>query len=338
MCLAVAAATPIKSHQLRLPFVPSPDDLETGVKSVLVGAPPQERRYAHANHPQSLDWSIKEGSLYANNDQVYPPSTTMQLTAPLYSTSHPTQSERSVQLSYTVDSRPLAANKVGSVAGIVRVRVELLDLNGNLVSPDATVVDLVNYQDGSHHITRVRVQPARGGHQSDHFAQKSRPWVVKYWKTHVGSFFEAQTSTLEKEDHPAESENHGDVKDVSFDAKSKTAGYNSPFSISSFWATPPSYTNHRSGHRRPDHHHRPKNAFMRMLRPIILPAVLGAVAGLAACLLGFFIGSLLMSFSARVGWKTSPRCSEEISLEEGTTSEKSPMVPRIHLTVPESDV
>ncbi|KAJ5758316.1 uncharacterized protein N7511_007010 [Penicillium nucicola] len=326
LCLAVATATPIKSHQLRLPFVPSPDDLETGVKSHL-----------------SLDWSIQDGSLYANNDQVYPPSTTMQLTAPLYNATHPTQSDNAVELSYTIDSRPISANQVGSVAGIVRVRVELLDLHGNLVSPDAAVIDLVNYQDGSHHITRIRVQPARGGYQADHFAQKSRPWVVKYWKTHVGSFFEAKTSAAmsetEHDAHSTESEDHSETEDVSVDSSSRAAvnpESNAPFSISSFWAAPTSPR--RSGHRRPGHHHRPKSAFMRIVRPIILPAVLGAVAGLAACLLGFFIGSLLLSFSARVGWRTSPGCARDIALEEGSHAEKSPMVPRIHLTIPEPDV
>ncbi|OGE49403.1 hypothetical protein PENARI_c021G03705 [Penicillium arizonense] len=328
LCLAVASATSIKSHQLRLPFVPSPDDIETGVKSLL-----------------SIDWSIKDGNLYANNDQVYPPSTTMQLTAPLYQASHPTQSDKSVELTYTIHSRPLPANNVGSVAGIVRVRIELHDLHGNLVSPDATVVDLVSYQDGSHQITRVRVRPARGGYQADHFAQKSRPWVVKYWKTHVGSFFDAKTSTsiAENDSQPTESqstdsEDHIEIKDASADSDSNSnTESESPFSISSFWAAP-TQPHDRSGHRHPHHHHRPKNAFMRIVRPIILPAVLGAVAGLAACLLGFFIGSLLMSFSARVGWRTSPRYSQDVSLEEGTHSEKSPMVPRIHLTVPESDV
>lgn len=263
----------------------------------------------------------------------------MQLTAPLYQASDPTQSDESVELTYTIDSRPLSANKMGSVAGIVRVRVELLDLNGNLVSPDATVVDLVNYQDGSHQITRVRVQPARRGHQADRFTQRSRPWVIKYWKTHVGSFFDAKTSTsiAEHDSHSTESEDHSEVKNVSVDSDSNSnMESKSPFSISSFWAAP-TRPNDRSGHRHP-HHHRPKNAFMRIVRPIILPAVLGAVAGVAACLLGFFIGSLLMSFSARVGWKTSPRYSQDVSLEEGAHSEKSPMVPQIHLAVPESDV
>ncbi|KAJ6039245.1 hypothetical protein N7499_003788 [Penicillium canescens] len=86
LCLAVASATPTKFHQLRLPFVPSPDDIETGVKSLL-----------------SIDWAIKDGSLYANNDQVYPPSTTMQLTAPLYQASHPTQSEKPVELTKSLE-------------------------------------------------------------------------------------------------------------------------------------------------------------------------------------------------------------------------------------------
>jgi hypothetical protein len=162
---------------------------------------------------------------------------------------------------------------------------------------------------------------------------------VKYWKTHVGSFFDVKTSTsiAENDSQSTESEDHIEIKDVSVnsDSTSNTES-KSPFSISSFWAAPTQPHDH-SGHRHP-HHHRPKNAFMRIVRPIILPAVLGAVAGLAACLLGFFIGSLLMSCSARFGWRTSPRYSQDVSLEEGTHSEKSPMVPRIHLTVPESDV
>ncbi|KAJ6018383.1 hypothetical protein N7522_001847 [Penicillium canescens] len=332
LCLAVASATPSKSHQLRLPFVSSPNDLETGVKSLL-----------------SIDWSIKDGSLYANNDQVYPPSTTMQLTAPLYRASHPTQSEKSVELTYSIHSRPLPESNVGLVAGIVRVRVELHDLHGNLVSPDATVVDLVSFQDGSHQITRVSVRPARGGYQADHFAQKSGPWAVKYWKTHVGSFFDAKESTSiaendyqptesqPTESQSTESQDHIEIKDVSVDSDvNSNTESKSPLSISSFWAAP-TQPNDPSDHRHP-HHHRPKNAFMRIVPTIMLPAVLGAFAGLAACLLGFFIGYLFMSFATHFGWQTSPRYSQDVLLEEGTHSEKLPMVPWLHLTVPESDV
>jgi hypothetical protein len=237
----------------------------------------------------------------------------MQLRAPLYQDARLT--DNSVDLSYTLDSCPLSTDQVGAVAGIVRVRVELLDLHGNLVSPDAVVIDLLTYQDGNHHITRIRVEPARGDGRS----QRNRPWVVKYWKTQFGSFFESEEQSTQP---PAESPA----------TKVTTANHavesESKFAISSFWAAPP-HANYR-GHRRP-HHHRPGNSFVRMVRPIILPAVLGAVAGLVACLVGFFIGHLIMSFAVRLGWK-GPVQQRTARAEQGTASEKSPMVPHVCVT------
>jgi hypothetical protein len=241
----------------------------------------------------------------------------MQLRAPLYDSDALT--DKSVELSYTLDSRPLSTDQVGSVAGIVRVRVELLDLHGNLVSPNAVAVDLLTYQDGNHHITRIRVEPARGGHQDDRFAQKSRPWVVKYWKTQFGSLFEASANPI-------------DVKIEKGNESAKAAANQeeseSKFAISSFWAAP-AHSGHR-GHRRP-HHHRPGNAFVRIVRPIILPAVLGAVAGLAACLVGFFLGHMVMSFAVRLGWNRRVE-QRTAKVEEGSVSEKSPMVPNVYVT------
>jgi hypothetical protein len=247
----------------------------------------------------------------------------MQLRAPLYDSDALT--DKSVELSYTLDSRPLSTDQVGSVAGIVRVRVELLDLHGNLVSPNAVAVDLLTYQDGNHHITRIRVEPARGGHQDDRFAQKSRPWVVKYWKTQFGSLFESSEKTTQPKNG---------IKTTSESAKPAATAVadqeesESKFAISSFWAAP-AHSNYRD-HRRP-HHHRPGNAFVRIVRPIILPAVLGAIAGLTACLVGFFLGHVVMSFASRLGWKTRV-AQRSAEIEEGSFSEKSPMAPNVYVT------
>jgi hypothetical protein len=286
--LYLGTALAYSTHELRLPFAPSPDSLENGVHSSL-----------------SIDWSIKNGSLYANDYQVYPPSVTMSLRAPLYEAELLT--DNLVELSYTLDSRPLATDQVGSVAGMVRVRVELLDLHGNLISPNAVAIDLLTYQDGHHHITRIRVEPARGGHQDDRFAQKSRPWVVKYWNTQFGSLFEV------KGDQAVESTTVSAPPAIESPSK---------FAISSFWAVPPHSDHH--GHR---HHHRPGKSFMRIVSPIIFPAVMGAVAGLTACLFGYFLGRLLVSFAVRLGWTSKVRPSEE-----GSASEKSPMVPHTYVT------
>ncbi|CAI7643286.1 unnamed protein product [Penicillium bialowiezense] len=298
LCLGSALALSIpNAHELRLPFAPSPESLENGVRTTL-----------------SLNWSIQNGSLYANENQVYPPSVTMQLRAPLYEADSPT--DQSVDLSYTLDTRPLSTDQVGAVAGMVRVRVELLDLHGNLISPNAVAVDMLTYQDGDHHITRIRVEPARGGYQDDRFSQKSRPWVVKYWNTQFGSLFD-QVKT-EKAEKPAK------VDSPATYAPARLASLESAhkFSISSFWAAPEH--SHRGNHP----HHRPGSSFRRIARPIIIPAVMGAAAGLAACLVGFFLGHLVMSFAVRLGWKARARPATE----EGTASEKSPMVPNIFVT------
>ncbi|CAG8284727.1 unnamed protein product [Penicillium salamii] len=298
LCLGSALALSIPNHELRLPFAPSPDSLENGVRSTL-----------------SINWSIQNGSLYANENQVYPPSVTMQLRAPLYEAD--TLTDKSVELSYTLDTRPLSTDQVGAVAGMVRVRVELLDLHGNLISPNAVAIDMLTYQDGDHHITRIRVEPARGGYQGDRFSQKSRPWVVKYWTTQFGSLFEKVNTDKIETETEAETEMRASLPDASAPISV------SKFSISSFWAAP----EHANAHGRHPHH-RPGHSFRRIVRPIILPAIMGAVAGLAACLVGFFLGHLAMSFAVRAGWKARA----QPVMEQGSVSEKSPMVPNIYVT------
>lgn len=104
------------------------------------------------------------------------------------------------------------------------------------------------------------------------------------------------------------------------------------FSIPSSWNAS-SYPDYRSTHCRP--HRRcpkPNNAFMHLVRGIIFPTVLGAVASLVACLFGFLFGQLLRSFSPCLGWCRTPE-------EEGTSFEKSPLVPFVFVTdVSESNV
>jgi hypothetical protein len=261
----------------------------------------------------------------------------MQLRAPLLEGVDKTNpSDKTVEVSYTLDSRPLFTDRVGSVAGMVRVRVEFLDLHGNLVSPHAVAVNLLTYQNGDYHITRVRVEPARGGDEEDRFTQKSRPWVVKYWRTQFGSIFEKTKTTVSTDDAKpvTESSVQNDAIKTSSSQSATGSESKSPFSVSSFWVAPAAaYPHHRSGHHDPHHGHRPKNSFMTIFSPVVLPAVLGATAGLVACLVGFFVGHLLMSLAMRLGWQKEPDCkSQNMSVEEGTASEKSPMVQHIYAT------
>ncbi|CAG8900818.1 unnamed protein product [Penicillium egyptiacum] len=320
LCLggAVASSIPANSHKLRLPFVPSSNDLENGVRSRL-----------------SMNLSIQNGSLYANEHQLYPPSEIMQLHVPLYESAnqiHP--SDKTVELSYTLETQPLPTDEMESTADMIRVRVELFDLQGNLVSPDAVAVDLLVFQNGKYEMTRIRVEPARGSDQDGHSYQKSQSWVMNYWRTQFGSIFDKpkrKTMAPTRNSAPVtkSSAQNSAIKIISSKA---TTDSGSKTHFFSFWATPADL-HHHTEHRRPHHNPHHKNSFMRIIRPIILPALLGIAAGLVACLVGFIIGRLLMSLGLCLGWpKILGDRSRIISEEEGMVSEKALVMPHVYVT------
>ncbi|CAI7643523.1 unnamed protein product [Penicillium discolor] len=322
---ALASSIP-DSHQLRLPFVPPSDNLENGVRSRL-----------------SIDLSIQNGSLYANEHQLYPPSVITQLNAPLYEgLDQIDPSDNTAELSYTLETEPLPRDEIGSIADMIRVRIELFDLQGNLVSPDAVAVDLLAYQSGKYGMTRIRVEPARGSGQDDNTHQKSQSWVVNYWRTQFGSVFDKPGSksraTMPTHDSaPTESSTQNGATKAISGGRATELGSKTRFF--SFWATP-AHLHHHAEHRQPHHKHRPKHSFLHIIRPIVFPALLGTVAGLLACLVGFVFGSLLISLAARLGWrKVLGHKSRIISVEEGAVSEKALIMPHVYTTdVSESNV
>ena len=272
--------------------------------------------------------SIQNGSLYANEHQLYPPSVIMQLNAPLYDSADQIDpSDNTVELSYTLDVEPLQNNDMGSIADMVRVRVELFDLQGNLVSPDAVAVDLLAYKSDKYEMTHIRVEPARGSDQSGHLYEKSQPWVINYWKTQFGSVFDKAKTTETTAPAPESSAQTDALKIISNENETRSAPETHFFS---FWATPANL--HRHAEHPHHHHHHHKNSFMRIIRPIILPALLGIAAGLAACLVGFFIGQLLASLGVCIGWqRVLGHRSRIVSEEEGTVSEKASILLHVYV-------
>ncbi|KAI3126491.1 hypothetical protein CBS147330_6279 [Penicillium roqueforti] len=308
---ALASAVP-SSHQLRLPFAPSTDDLENCVRSRL-----------------SINLSIQNGSLYANDHQLYPPSVIMQLNAPLYGSADQIDpSDNTVELSYTLDVEPLQNNDMASIADMIRVRVEWFDLQNNLVSPDAVAVDLLAYQSDKYEMTRIRVEPARGSDQDGHLYEKSQPWVINYWRTQFGSVFDKRKTAETTAAPPMESPAQPDAIQVSSNENETRSAPETHFF--SFWATPANLHRHAE-HRHPHYRHH-KNSFMRIIRPIVVPALLGVVAGLVACLVGFFIGQLLASLGVCLGWqRVLGYRSRIVSEEEGTVSEKASMLLHVYV-------
>ncbi|EKV06920.1 hypothetical protein PDIG_75870 [Penicillium digitatum PHI26] len=259
----------------------------------------------------------------------------MQLNAPLYEDTdqiHP--SDKTAELSYTLVTQPIPTNALGSMADMIRVRVELFDLQGNLVSPDAVLVDLLVYQNGKYGMTRIRVEPARGSDQEGTFYQKSQLWVVNYWRTQFGSIFDqsrTRTMGLPHDSAPImePSAHKCAIKAIgsgtATDSTAKTRFF-------SFWATP-AHLHHHTEHR-PHYSYHHKDSSVRTVRPIMIPALIGTAAGLMACLIGFFVGSLLMSLAVRLGWQmVLDHRSRIVSVEEGMVSEKAATMPQDYVTV-----
>ncbi|KAJ5083043.1 hypothetical protein N7532_012086 [Penicillium argentinense] len=321
ICIAGAIASAIPSaasHELHLPYLPTLDP-EDPVDTYL-----------------SIKWAIQNGSLYANEDQVFPPAMSMQLHAPLYEGHRKTRIEQEdIQLSYAIDARPLSSEENGSRSDILRVHVELLDKTGRPVTPNAVVLDLLDHPDGTYRITRIRRGTCRG-HRGDRHPQP-RPWQMKFWKTQVNALLSHEekpasfSSPKPLNAKPAQPQKAATA--VSDTESTSHVGYIfSPYWFPSTYPTRPP----------PSAQPRPKRLFLRLVRPVILPALLGAGAGLVACVVGFCVGHLVISLSVRLGLckrrERRRHHSRPACIEEGTLSEKSQlMVPQIHIS-PSTDI
>ncbi|KAJ5976383.1 hypothetical protein N7481_010090 [Penicillium waksmanii] len=344
---AIASALPYaSSHELHLPYLPTLEP-ENPVETYMP---------AKLTIIQSIKWAIQNGSLYANNDQVFPPAMSMQLHAPLYETHRNIPIEQEdIQVSYSVKARFIPAGDNGSKNKILRIHVELLDREGRPVTPHSVSLDLLDHPDGTHRITRIRLDSPRG-------SRRPRPWQMKFWQSQVNTLFnqnnkpglsasDQSTEPKAKPTHSQEatkltSEKAPESTPILSKPETESESQNqvgyifSPYWSPSTYIAPSDGRGHR-GHRRPHGHHQ-NDSFMRLVRPVILPAMLGVGAGLIACLVGFCVGHVIMSVSVRLGLckKRSDRRLSSRSipacLEEGILSEKAQlMVPEIHLTQPD---
>lgn len=237
--------------------------------------------------------------------------------------------QEEVEVSYAIAARPLSTEENGSSSSIVRVRMDLLSPEGKPVTPNTVVLDLLSPPDGSHHITRIRLEPTqchRGNHRHGH-----RPWRMKSWRAQIDALLKAlqdkQALSLSSvAEHDVKLSNAQNPADTPNSATDSQTG----FIFSPYWS--PTYS-------RPSDQ-QPNGTFMRLLRPVILPALLGAAASLVASLIGFVIGQLFMSIFVRLGLGKKqgqrPR-SRMISAEEGTLSEKAQLVPTTYVTEADTD-
>lgn len=191
----------------------------------------------------------------------------MQLHVPRYDGSQKTPADL-VLLSYSIDAHPLSPQEAPSSLNIVRVSVRILNQNGESVTPNSVLIDLLNHADGNPSISRVRIESdeAKVTKTSD----REKSWLSKSSST------------------PKESSQH--AKEVQ---PSRTGYIFSPY-----WSPPTWFQRFGRPHRH-SKTDRPDQTLMHLIRPIVVPALLGSAAGLIACLVGFVICCVANSCSSR---------------------------------------
>lgn len=271
----------------------------------------------------------------------------MSLQASRYETADKTEFDEKVLLYYSLDARPLSAHE--APMGIVRINVDLFDRQGDPVTPNTVVLDLLDHPDGSLRIAKIRIEP--GKVRPEGTPQNDRQWQMKFWQSEMGTFLKqsnkkdkqasstASTSTSDSKTIAHNDQSKSNVKDAANPESSSEVDSTVGYIFSPYFA-PASYSSsHRSHRHSHDRDSKNLSAFMRLIRPVILPAVLGAAAGLIACLVGFVIGHIFMSLSLRLGLRKerqgerrAHRRSKTVQIEDGIISEKAGLVPEILVT------
>ncbi|KAJ6018406.1 hypothetical protein N7499_003721 [Penicillium canescens] len=322
---AIASSIPLSTaHELHLPYLPS--------------LSPEHDSDAYL----FLKWTVTNGSLYANNDQIFPPTIPMQLHAPQFKgQANARVGEDDLELSYSLHARPLSSKEAGATSKIVRVRVDLMDFQGEPVTPNAVVLDLLAHPDGGQRVTRIQMEPGKG-HREGH----DRPWHMKFWQTQMAGIINHTDKLKENKEVSSPVQPSRATTEQSTQARPSNTAQTDDieeatqvgFIFSPYWS-PSAYSHRGHGHGHP-HRHDCDRTFMRLARPVILPAILGAAAGLVVCLVGFIIGYVCMLLSVRLGLHKNKqhRRSSDLHLEDGTCEEKSAlMVPENYMTDSDSD-
>jgi hypothetical protein len=233
----------------------------------------------------------------------------MRLHAPQYGNSNEALPDDDSVLSYSLDVRPLSTEGSGMAAGLLRLRVELLDLHGKPVTTNSVVVDLLRSGDGENTIKSVGIGP-ESAQRETRPVSKPQPWQMKWWTSKMGSWLSGNGQSSSQID--------GQPLDAA----------NSPYAVSAPYAASPSlqgddtYSPFRAS---PSHTGSDFPSHSRTWRAFVLPIALGAMAGTLAYAGGFVIGMIGMSLSARRSHQARRhrrRHSRISSIDDGILVEK----------------
>ena len=235
---------------------------------------------------QTVKFAMKNGTLFANHQSIFPISMPMQFPAVRHWGSKTSSETEDVVLEYAMNVQQFPPHVDAVVGDVYRLSMRLLDLHGRPATPNIVTIGIVRNVEAKLLISHIQLESDAAAQRHGSHRGGYKSWkMMKYWKSQLGAYMvtvkEAVKNRLPASSRPAGSDvilddHHKSEQDL--DSKPDTR-----FRILSFYQF--NYASPHDGHRH----------FFRLVRPIILPAFLGIMAGFAACVIGFGLGRIVAS-------------------------------------------
>lgn len=262
---------------------------------------------------QTVEFAMKNGTLFANHQSIFPISMPMQFPAVRHWGSKTSSETEDVVLEYAMNVQQFPPHVDAVVGDVYRLSMRLLDLHGRPATPNIVTIGIVRNVEAKLLISHIQLESDAAAQRHGSHRGGYKSWkMMKYWKSQLGAYMvtvkEAVKNRLPASSRPAGSDvilddHHKSEQDL--DSKPDTR-----FRILSFYQF--NYASPHDGHRH----------FFRLVRPIILPAFLGIMAGFAACVIGFGLGRIVASVYFRAQGQGDQTINDSEEEEEEEVSEK----------------
>ncbi|RDW74264.1 uncharacterized protein DSM5745_06926 [Aspergillus mulundensis] len=258
----------------------------------------------------SLEFTIDDGVLLANDHQIFPPGPPSQISAVQRRVQDGEESEP-VPLGYAVEMMPIPSPP-DEPFDMVEVRFTVLDLDGYPVPLDTVAVTLVHNSEGDLYMVGTSIEETadrESWRQCGGNARCLRRFLVHRIRTMFAAAKERLIGMFKGQGcadaaaPPPPFPSHGDFdRHVSEGEPHRHHGHHGP---------------HPPPHFHDKFHKTWERTLHRVVRFIVVPAILGVLAGLAASAVGMLIGQLAVFL-----WQRHRRSSRKENNEEGSVSEK----------------
>ncbi|KAH8433267.1 uncharacterized protein LDX57_010902 [Aspergillus melleus] len=258
----------------------------------------------------SLNFSVENGFLLANDRPIFPPPPPTHLTAVQRRLSDGQESEP-IQLGYAVEMMPLQTPP-DEPMDMVAVRFTVLDLDGHPVPLDTVALHLVHDSAANLFLAKATIEETAPSRVSWRQCRGKPKCLKRLLFDRIRALFHAARARVlglggprphcggrpHGLGHPPFPPHHGPGPEGS-------------------WAEGDMERPPRPHHHHHMHHGHWERTFSRVVRFIVVPAILGVLAGLAASALGMLVGQIVVFI-----WQRYRRSGSKPSEERGTVGEK----------------